>query len=239
MRISELSRASGVPLPTIKFYLREGLLPAGSRSAPNQAAYDASHLRRLRLIRVLVEIGGLGVAAVREVLRAADRDDITLHAALAAAHTALRDAERPRGPGHDEARTATDAWLAALGWEVDLGSPGRDDLAAALAALRALGWQVGPEVFDRYARAADLVAAEEIDFVARTPDRQSAVETTVIGTVVFERALAALRRLAQERHSATRLGTAEAARAPGRPDRRTAPTARASRSTSSPSRSRR
>ena len=31
MKMSELSRASGVPVPTIKFYLREHLLPAGPR----------------------------------------------------------------------------------------------------------------------------------------------------------------------------------------------------------------
>ena len=39
MRISELSAQTGVPVPTIKYYLREGLLPEGERSAPTQAAY--------------------------------------------------------------------------------------------------------------------------------------------------------------------------------------------------------
>ena len=29
MRIAELSNRSGVPVPTIKYYLREGLLPFG------------------------------------------------------------------------------------------------------------------------------------------------------------------------------------------------------------------
>ena len=37
MRISELSTASGVPVPTLKFYLREGLLPPGDAIAVNQA----------------------------------------------------------------------------------------------------------------------------------------------------------------------------------------------------------
>lgn len=31
MRISELSRRSGVPMATIKYYRREGLLPEGAR----------------------------------------------------------------------------------------------------------------------------------------------------------------------------------------------------------------
>jgi DNA-binding transcriptional MerR regulator len=68
MRISELSRHSGVPTTTIKFYIREGLLPAGTRSHRNQATYDEDHLRRLDLIRPLREVAGLSLATVRNVL---------------------------------------------------------------------------------------------------------------------------------------------------------------------------
>ena len=42
--MGELSRRSGVPIPTIKFYLREGLLPPGVATAANQADYDEEHL---------------------------------------------------------------------------------------------------------------------------------------------------------------------------------------------------
>ncbi|GFN02698.1 hypothetical protein Smic_12540 [Streptomyces microflavus] len=72
MRIGELSRRSGVPVPTIKFYVRERLLPAGELTSPNQADYGPDHERRLRLIRVLLEVGGLSLAAIAEVLEAAD-----------------------------------------------------------------------------------------------------------------------------------------------------------------------
>ncbi|WP_079051275.1 MerR family DNA-binding transcriptional regulator [Streptomyces curacoi] len=37
MKISELSRRSGVSIPTIKYYLRDGLLPHGQATATNQA----------------------------------------------------------------------------------------------------------------------------------------------------------------------------------------------------------
>ena len=66
MRISELSRHSGVPVSTIKFYIREGLLPSGVRSQRNQASYDEAHLRRLDLIRSLQEAGGLALDTVRD-----------------------------------------------------------------------------------------------------------------------------------------------------------------------------
>lgn len=204
MRISDLSRLSGVTIPTIKFYLREGLLPAGHRTAPNQAAYDEAHLRRLHLVRVLVEVGGLSLQGVRDVLEALERRDAPLHETLAAAHTALRRGATSAEPDLPAVRVETDAWLAGLGWNLMADTPARDDLAAALLALRQLGWSVGPEVFDRYALHADALAEAEIAYVAASQDRQAAVETTVIGTVVFERALVALRRLAEEHHSRTR-----------------------------------
>ena len=46
MRIAELSQKTGVPVPTIKYYLREGLLPAGELTSPNQAHYDDRHVQR-------------------------------------------------------------------------------------------------------------------------------------------------------------------------------------------------
>ena len=48
MRISDLSRQSGVPVATIKFYLREQLLPPGEPTGRNQAVYLDRHLRRSR-----------------------------------------------------------------------------------------------------------------------------------------------------------------------------------------------
>ena len=68
MKISELVDQSGVPLSTIKFYLREGLLPSGQRHESNQARYGAIHVERLRLIVALREVAGLSLEAVRAVL---------------------------------------------------------------------------------------------------------------------------------------------------------------------------
>jgi DNA-binding transcriptional MerR regulator len=68
MRMQDLSRATGLPVPTVKYYLREGLLAPGERVAPNQARYGAAHVRRLRQVRALLEVCGLSVAEVRELL---------------------------------------------------------------------------------------------------------------------------------------------------------------------------
>ena len=53
MCMSELAAASGLPVATVKFYLREGLLPPGEATGATRARYDETHVKRLRLIRAL------------------------------------------------------------------------------------------------------------------------------------------------------------------------------------------
>src|SRR4028119_2159610 len=67
MRLSDLSAASGVPVATVKYYLREGLVPPGRLTAATQAQYAASHLPRPRLVR---GGGGGGPGGDGEVLPA-------------------------------------------------------------------------------------------------------------------------------------------------------------------------
>ena len=208
MRISELSAQAGVSIPTIKFYLREGLLPPGKRLAANQAEYDDHHAQRLRLIRALVEVGDLPLATVRDVLDAVDDSSLPLHRALGVAHRALApDLGDEEEPLVAVALPEVDAFLDELGWDVSADAPGRVELAVALATLRHLGWpDAGTQLFTRYAKSADGLAAYE---VARTTPRDAprseVVERAVIGTVVFDAVFSSLRRLAQERHSAMRL----------------------------------
>lgn len=49
--IGELSRRTGVKVPTIRFYEERGLLPKPHRTAGNQRRYTEAALNRLRFIR--------------------------------------------------------------------------------------------------------------------------------------------------------------------------------------------
>src|SRR4051812_39866170 len=89
MRISELSRRSGVPVGTIKFYIREGLLPAGAPTARTQADYGDEHLRRLRLVGVLTGLVQLDLSAVRDLLRAIEDERLALRDLLEVVNRAL------------------------------------------------------------------------------------------------------------------------------------------------------
>lgn len=61
MKMARLSSRSGVGAPTIRYYIREGPVSAGTLTSPNQASYDETHLRALRLVRALIDVGGLSI----------------------------------------------------------------------------------------------------------------------------------------------------------------------------------
>jgi DNA-binding transcriptional MerR regulator len=202
MRISELSSKSGVPVPTIKYYLREGLLDPGTKTGPNQADYGDEHLHRLRLVRALIEVGGLSVATVGEVVTAIEDETRSMHEILGIAHGALGPITSEKAKERSTARAQVDAFLDELGWSIAADSSTRNELASALATLWSLGWQVDAHVFERYARLADELASWEFEQTPMDRQREQVVESVVVGTVVFEKALVALRRLAHESHSA-------------------------------------
>ncbi|MEU8078404.1 MerR family transcriptional regulator [Catellatospora citrea] len=204
MKISELSRGSGVSLPTVKYYLREGLLPPGRAMGRNQAEYGDAHLRRLRLIRALIDVGNLSVAAVRQVLRAVDDDELPGHDLLGTAHEAIAGTPRAdRGTaGWQAARAEAARIVTERGWRVHAHAPALDQLADAIAALRELGQEDMLAMVDGYAEATERLAVEEVGLVLARADRAAMVEGVVTGTVLGEAVLTALRRLAQEHTSA-------------------------------------
>jgi AcrR family transcriptional regulator len=51
MKISELSRRSGIPVSTIRYYILEGLLPEAIKTGKTRAYYGGTHLKALDLIR--------------------------------------------------------------------------------------------------------------------------------------------------------------------------------------------
>ena len=214
MRVSELSAATGTTVPTIKFYLREGLLPAGRTRAVNQADYDESHLRRLRLIRALTEVGGLRLRDVRAVLAAIDDESVPVHDLLGITQDALVAAEDGRNAPDAAALALVDRAVTQLGWRVPERAITRRALAEIVATLRSLGWTVGADELVRYGRAVDELAEREVATVpgpaASSASRAEIVERMVVGTVLFERVLDTMRLLAHEHHSARRFAAPEA-----------------------------
>ncbi|GLW98074.1 MerR family transcriptional regulator [Microtetraspora sp. NBRC 16547] len=209
MRISQLSTESGVPIPTIKYYLREGLLPQGDQTSATRAEYDQSHLHRLRLIRALLEVGRLPVATIRKVIDAVEDERLDVHHMLGTAHHALSTPVEPHPEDEDwqEARELVDRLIADLGWGVHPLAPTRDELTQAVVTLKRLGMPTSQEDLLPYATAAlDLVRDLDITKIPFDGPRDVAVETLVICEVLYGKAFDVLRRLAQESESARILG---------------------------------
>lgn len=72
MAISELSSRSGVPVSTIKFYLREGLLPKPVKTGETRAYYTLRHVDRLKLIEKLKKDSNLPLQKIKEITRMID-----------------------------------------------------------------------------------------------------------------------------------------------------------------------
>lgn len=196
-----------MPVPTIKYYVREGLLAPGELSSPNQAHYDEAHERRLRLIRALLDVGGLKVAAIAEVLGAIDDPGRPLHKVLGAA------ADRLGGHGVPDddaeaaaARDAVQELIARRGWFAHESNPAGEDLSRALAAMGRVGHGAFTELLDDYADAAEIVARADLGYVGRRGSVDDVVESVVIGTVLGEAVFNAMRRLAHVDASARLYG---------------------------------
>ncbi|GAB3208092.1 MerR family transcriptional regulator [Marinactinospora thermotolerans] len=208
MRISELSRASGVPVATIKYYLREGLLPRGETTSATQAVYSSAHLRRLRLIRALAEVGDVPLARIRGVLDAVDDEQIGPHLLLGTALYQLdSDAPAEEDDSADQARQTAERLLSGLGWRTYSGSPARGRLVRALATLDRLGLTIPPEVLSRYAELAHEAAERDLELLDAAAPREEIVERAIAITVLMEQTFTALHRMAQEDISAGRFGT--------------------------------
>jgi DNA-binding transcriptional MerR regulator len=170
MRISELSSRTGIPVATIKFYLRENLLHQGVRTAATQAQYDESHVVRLRLIRALLGPGGLSVAAAHRVIRAVEEPPDSVHELLGVAANAVA----------------------------------RPSVQDALRALDEAGFELPEGAREFYADHMRQIAEFEIANVP-TDSPTAAVRYVVLGTVLIEPLILALRRLAEQEASARRL----------------------------------
>jgi DNA-binding transcriptional MerR regulator len=86
LKMSAFAARSGVPVPTIKHYVREGLLPQPTRTSRNMAYYDVAWIPRVRAIKRLQSTLHLPLPVIRQVLdRVADDvlpDDVAIEATI-------------------------------------------------------------------------------------------------------------------------------------------------------------
>jgi len=136
IKIGELARRSGVPIATLKHYLREGLIHPAHKTGRTMSWYDASIAARVRAIKRLQRDQFLPLELIRKTVdeAGAATDDLAAAEAIAAVleeHGGSRSRTRAelleRGVSEPELQ-----WLAAAKLAVPTGPDQRyagDDLA--------------------------------------------------------------------------------------------------------------
>jgi DNA-binding transcriptional MerR regulator len=175
--MGELAEASGVPAPTIKHYLREGLLPEPVKTSRNMAYYPPEFVDRIKLIKRLQEERFMPLKAIRSVL---DEDPERANAMLE-----LEDRILDRALAGERARTSATEVRQRYGVPKEVldrlaelevltpnsrgYSPSDVTIIEAISRFRASGYdeQIGFTVYDtlRYKTAIEELVSEEVDMV--------------------------------------------------------------------------
>ncbi len=198
MKISEACQISGVTSTTFKFYIREGLVPEGNRVGSNQTEYSESHVRRVRLVRALIETGGLSIAASRNVLTVMDANLESPAYFLEAAQHALDGGfAQSQQPASENSRQRIIA-LFGPGAKISLDNPGIESAARALDGFLTIGFEPSTEFLEAYLAAASTIAHVDLESLMTQRTPESIAELMVVGTVMGDVLAAGLRRLAHE-----------------------------------------
>jgi DNA-binding transcriptional MerR regulator len=214
MRLAELSRRSGLSRSTIKFYIREGLLPSGDQQARNQAEYGPRHVERLALITALREVGSVPLGVIARVVKEleagwTDGGD-PIGEALRAIHTPPRSNCDP--VERDQVAAEVREILRTLPWTIDGKSHFfTEELTETLLLVRRYLYPNYPvTLLAPLARVAWLLSEVEFENApggarvpirARGDDLAEPTRRAILGSILFERVFGALRRCANSMRS--------------------------------------
>jgi DNA-binding transcriptional MerR regulator len=201
VQLKDLSEKSGVSAASIKYYLREGLLPAGQSVHATRAQYSEQHVERLELIQALRRIVGLTIEQIRGLLKMAD-DGAPRLELLAAVQRVVLDLNAYAGRG--EIRTpAADAVVRLRNWP-DSASDAKNALDAHLDRMASLRIPVSQELLDTYSKAMDDVAGLDISVTTAPDSVDQLILTAAVGMHMHSQLLLRLLALAQASHAIRR-----------------------------------
>ena len=181
LKISELAEGAGVPVATVRHYLREGLLPEGRKTSRNMAYYPAEMVDRIRLIKLLQEERFMPLKVIRELLEREGGDPEAVRSLLAEADREIDRAlarERERTPAAEVSeRFAVPVEVLDRLAEVGILSPAEDGYSSsdvriveAIARFRAGGYdeRIGFTVYDaaRFLEPLQALARREVELLS-------------------------------------------------------------------------
>lgn len=202
MQLKELSERTGVSAASIKYYLREGLLPSGQTVHATRSQYSEQHVSRLELIKALRNVVELNIAQIQGLLNLADGGASRLEILAAVQRTVLGldDYHTPRGDTHHE---SGDAVMHLRNWP-DVPSDARSALNAHLTLMENHNIHVSRDVLDTYSHAADEIAGLDLTATTASDDVNELIKTAAIGMHLHRTLVLRLLALAQASHAIRR-----------------------------------
>lgn len=211
VRIGELAKRSGVPIATLKHYLREGLIAPARKSGRTMSWYDPALATKVRAIKELQQRQFLPLDVIKQSIERDGEapDDLAAADAIAkvlARHGGSRARTREEILARGEATARELDILAAAGLAVPSASDGKyrgDDLAllSTLAAARRAGISADMlpfEIINDYLAALRALAAVELrlfrEGVVRRAKRGDVARLTTAATKLSERLVVLVRR---------------------------------------------
>jgi len=177
LRMKELAAASGVPGPTIKHYLREGLLPEPVKTSRNMAYYPPEFVDRIQLIKRLQEERFMPLKAIKSLLdsdperaeRLVELEDRIIERAVAGEQTRTSAAEVRERYGIPKEVLDRLEEIEVLTPNTRGYSPSDVQIIEAISRFRAGGYEqeIGFTVYDtlRYKKAMEALVKEEVEVV--------------------------------------------------------------------------
>ena len=202
MQLKELSERTGISPASIKFYLREGLLPAGQSVHATRAEYSPQHVTRLELIQALRRVVGLNITQIRNLLKLADDGVPRLELLAAVQRTVLQLDEVGTDDG-DVPTQGGDAVVRFRNWP-DVPSDARRALNTHVERMENLGVPVADEVLDAYSQAVDNIAHFDITATTAPDDVNQLILTAAVGMHLHGQLVLKLLALAQASHAIRR-----------------------------------
>lgn len=191
MRLAELAAESGVSIASIKFWIREGILPPGEKITATSADYGTRHLERIAVIRMFREDLRVPLAEVAELVALIDDPAVDLGLVQERCQVLVLGLHRRPAGGLRREHRAISELCATMGWP-DTGSWAREELAAILHEHPEL---VPERILLLYARGFDEVARENVRLTSATGSRDRVALETARGVALIlrlERAVSAM-----------------------------------------------
>ena len=199
MRISELCERASVPIATVEYYQREHLIDLPSE----KRGYRPQDVRRLRLVRVLVEVGGLTPRDVRALFKDMSDARRTPHKTFGLVLRTLEGTAADAAPDTDADQVDDGAVALARrlaerhGWQMDAQEASWAGLVKLLRMLLWLDDANAEWVVDAYASAAEQITDAELQVLGLYADEEALIERLVLWTVFGDPLMASLHRISR------------------------------------------